>query len=58
MSTVSALAAALAVGALVGLERGWRERERAEGSRVVGLRTFSLFHAPCQCGALAELPKN
>ena len=43
MSTVSALAAALAVGALVGLERGWRERERAEGSRVAGLRTFSLF---------------
>lgn len=43
MSIVSALAAALAVGAVVGLERGWRERERAEGSRVAGLRTFSLF---------------
>ncbi|WP_092005833.1 MgtC/SapB family protein [Polaromonas sp. OV174] len=43
MSTVSALASALAVGALIGLERGWRERERAEGSRVAGLRTFSLF---------------
>ncbi|ABE43133.1 MgtC/SapB family protein [Polaromonas sp. JS666] len=42
-STVSALAAALAAGAVVGLERGWRERERAEGSRVAGLRTFSLF---------------
>lgn len=38
-----ALAAALAVGALIGLERGWRERERAEGSRVAGLRTFALF---------------
>lgn len=43
MSTVSSLAAALAAGALIGLERGWRERERAEGSRVAGLRTFSLF---------------
>jgi uncharacterized membrane protein (DUF4010 family) len=40
---VPALAAALAVGALIGLERGWRERERAEGSRVAGLRTFALF---------------
>ena len=38
-----ALAAALAAGALIGLERGWRERERAEGSRVAGLRTFALF---------------
>lgn len=43
MSTVSALTAALAAGAVVGLERGWREREGAEGSRVAGLRTFSLF---------------
>lgn len=37
------LAAALAVGLLVGLERGWRERERPEGSRVAGLRTFALI---------------
>ncbi|WP_332774955.1 MgtC/SapB family protein [Polaromonas sp.] len=28
---------------MIGLERGWRERERAEGSRVAGLRTFALF---------------
>jgi uncharacterized membrane protein (DUF4010 family) len=40
---VSALAAALAVGAVVGLERGWRDRERRDGSRVAGLRTFSLL---------------
>lgn len=36
-------AAALAVGLVVGLERGWREREMAEGSRVAGLRTFALI---------------
>ena len=41
--TVFSLAAALAVGILIGLERGWREREGADGSRVAGLRTFALF---------------
>lgn len=42
-SPVLELAAALLLGSVVGLERGWRERERAEGSRVAGLRTFSLI---------------
>ena len=37
------LGLALAVGLLVGLERGWREREAAEGSRVAGIRTFALI---------------
>lgn len=37
------LAAALAVGLIVGLERGWRDRERPEGARVAGLRTFALI---------------
>lgn len=36
------LTAAFILGAVIGLERGWRERERAEGSRVAGLRTFAL----------------
>lgn len=40
---VAGLAAALAVGLLIGLERGWSERLRAEGSRVAGLRTFGLI---------------
>ncbi|CAN7768931.1 MgtC/SapB family protein [Pseudorhodoferax sp. LjRoot39] len=31
------------LGSVIGLERGWRERERAEGSRVAGLRTFALL---------------
>ena len=40
---MSVLAAALAVGILIGLERGWHEREGVDGSRVAGLRTFALF---------------
>lgn len=36
------LALALAIGFLVGLERGWRTREVAEGGRTAGLRTFAL----------------
>ena len=34
---------ALAVGLTVGLERGWRDREAVEGSRVAGWRTFGLI---------------
>lgn len=36
------LIAALAVGLLIGLERGWHDRELPEGGRVAGLRTFAL----------------
>jgi len=39
---VSGLIAALAIGLLIGLERGWNDRELPEGSRVAGLRTFTL----------------
>ena len=35
---VEGLMAALAVGLLIGLERGWHEREVQEGGRVAGLR--------------------
>ncbi len=34
--------ASLTVGLLIGLERGWHERELPEGGRVAGLRTFAL----------------
>lgn len=37
------LAASLAVGILIGIERGWRRREASDGSRVSGLRTFGLL---------------
>jgi uncharacterized membrane protein (DUF4010 family) len=38
-----ALATALAVGLLIGIERGWTSRDAPEGSRVAGVRTFSLL---------------
>jgi uncharacterized membrane protein (DUF4010 family) len=37
------LAIALAIGLIIGVERGWKERDRVEGSRVAGLRTFGLI---------------
>jgi uncharacterized membrane protein (DUF4010 family) len=33
----------LAIGLLIGLERGWQQRSARPGSRVAGLRTFGLF---------------
>ena len=35
--------AALAVGLLVGIERGWKLRDAPEGTRVAGVRTFTLL---------------
>lgn len=37
------LGAALAIGFLIGFERGWRKRDDPEGSRTAGLRTFALI---------------
>jgi uncharacterized membrane protein (DUF4010 family) len=37
------LAVALAIGLLVGIERSWSDRDGEEGSRIAGLRTFSLI---------------
>lgn len=36
------LGVALSIGLLVGLERGWQQREMAEGQRAAGLRTFAI----------------
>ncbi|OWV96568.1 MgtC/SapB family protein [Rhizobium sp. R693] len=36
------LGVALAIGLLVGVERGWQEREIRAGGRVAGIRTFGL----------------
>ena len=38
-----ALAAAVAAGLLIGIERGWKLREVPEGFRVAGVRTFTLL---------------
>ncbi len=37
------LGIALGLGLLIGLERGWKEREQAEGQRIAGIRTFALI---------------
>ncbi|MFQ5488658.1 MAG: MgtC/SapB family protein [Gammaproteobacteria bacterium] len=37
------LGSALAIGLLIGMERGWRAREAGEGQRIAGLRTYGLF---------------
>jgi uncharacterized membrane protein (DUF4010 family) len=39
------LAAALASGLMVGIERGWRLRSEPDGSRVAGVRTYTLIGA-------------
>jgi uncharacterized membrane protein (DUF4010 family) len=40
---LTALAAAIASGLLIGMERGWSQRERPDGSRIAGIRTFGLL---------------
>lgn len=43
------LAVALGIGLLIGLERGWKTRDAAPGTRAAGFRTFTL------CGLLGGL---
>ena len=66
METLLNLGLALALGLLVGVERGWQEREAAEGSRLAGIRTFGLirtdsYHSrqdtlPASVAAIRSLP--
>src|SRR5437868_4487706 len=37
------LGMALALGFLIGLERGWKDRSEKEGQRTAGLRTYTLI---------------
>jgi uncharacterized membrane protein (DUF4010 family) len=37
------LLAAVAAGLLIGIERGWHQRGEADGTRVAGVRTFTLI---------------
>lgn len=41
-SLVARFAIALAIGLVVGTERGWRERDDPAGSRTAGIRTYGL----------------
>ncbi|MBU0655819.1 MAG: DUF4010 domain-containing protein [Gammaproteobacteria bacterium] len=46
------LAVALALGLLIGIERGWKRRDAEEGQRIAGLRTFGLLGLLGGCTAL------
>ncbi len=39
---IERLAVALAIGLVIGIERGWKQREEPEGERAAGLRTHAL----------------
>ena len=53
------LGAAFAIGLMIGLERGWKLREAEDGSRVAGIRTFSLFALVAGiAGLLAQADQN
>ena len=41
-SLIPQLGLALAIGLLVGLERGWRERDTPDGGRTAGIRTYGI----------------
>mgnify|MGYP003332862521 CR=1 FL=1 len=47
------LGVALGIGLVVGLERGWKTRDKHEGQRLAGIRTFAL--AGLSGGVLAAL---
>ncbi|MGX7952104.1 MgtC/SapB family protein [Tsuneonella sp. HG249] len=42
LDRLAGLALALAIGLLIGAERGWRMRDEEPGGRVAGIRTFAL----------------
>ncbi|MGD8429713.1 MAG: MgtC/SapB family protein [Ectothiorhodospiraceae bacterium] len=52
MNVFGSLGISLAIGLLIGLERGWRYRESPEGARVAGLRTFAILGL---CGGVVAL---
>ncbi len=43
MEHLTNLGIALALGLLIGIERGWTERSAEEGRRIAGIRTFGLL---------------
>jgi uncharacterized membrane protein (DUF4010 family) len=43
LELIQRLAIAAGIGLLVGVERGWRQREERAGSRTAGVRTFTLI---------------
>lgn len=45
------LGISLAIGLLIGIERGWKQRGAEEGRRIAGLRTFGLTGLAGGCSA-------
>lgn len=43
LSTFYLLLVALAIGLLIGVERGWQERDSQDGQRIAGVRTYGLI---------------
>ena len=43
LASLEGVALALALGLLVGVERGWTQRETADGTRFAGIRTYGLL---------------
>ena len=43
MSNLVSLLAAVGIGLLIGLERGWRQRDEHAGGRIAGIRTHALL---------------
>ncbi len=43
LEILSRLGVALAIGLLIGFERGWKERDLPEGRRIAGFRTFGVL---------------
>lgn len=43
LAAVTSIALALALGLLIGIERGWSQRDQAAGSRFAGIRTYGLL---------------
>lgn len=55
-AVLQSLGYALAIGLLIGLERGWQEREAPAGTRVAGWRTFGLLGLGGGLAALVPTP--
>ena len=51
---LGALGTALALGLLVGVQRGWVQRKAAAGTRFAGVRTFGLFGLAGGIAGLAQ----
>jgi uncharacterized membrane protein (DUF4010 family) len=43
MESLYFLMVALAIGLMIGVERGWQERDSQEGQRIAGVRTYGLI---------------